>query len=122
MCHVVELERHSELYELISRLWPPKKFPRKCAMLYAGQVPNVSFLILAGEAEIEDPDCLKSVGPNTLFAMRELILGDISRSTVFVKEDTLACFFDRQALLTKTEQNPKLKAEIENFAALNALW
>ena len=113
--HITKIIKDSSLYQLIYKLWEPKKFHKNFDIIYHKQVPNTGIMLIngtvtAGETEINE---------TCIFGLKELLLKKEIETTIKIHSNSIASIIDEQSLLNNFHKNPQLKKELESLLNVN---
>jgi CRP-like cAMP-binding protein len=83
--------------------WPPQIFIRETPLFYAGQVPNLAFLLLEGEIKVSNDK--PTLRPSSLIGLTNLLDNLPSQITAIISPNSRACLIDRETFNELLEKN-----------------
>lgn len=90
----------SEIFAITSR-WPPQLFARESPLFYSGQVPNLVFLLTAGQIIVKDEKQKREqlLHPLALVGFDQVLKSIPTKSTAIIRPNSKACLIDKLTLL-----------------------
>ena len=98
--------------------WPPQIFVREFPLFYAGQVPNMAFLLTSGTIIIKNDSTGKeeSLDPPCLIGLHQLLTSAPTTSTATIQANSEASLIDKVTFLDLVNSDSEAGRELKKFA------